>query len=46
MQAEGEAGFIREPDVGLDPWIPGSRSGPRAGAKPLSHSGIPCDLEF
>ena len=31
----------REPDVGLDPGTPGSRSGPKAGAKPLSHPGIP-----
>ena len=31
----------REPDVGLDPGTPVSRSGPKAGAKPLSHPGIP-----
>ena len=31
----------REPDVGLDPRSPGSRPGPKAGAKPLSHPGIP-----
>ena len=37
--AEGEAG--RAPDVGLDPGTPGSRPGPKAGAKPLSHPGIP-----
>ena len=30
----------REPDVGLDPGTPGSRPGPKAGAKPLSHPGI------
>ena len=30
-----------EPDVGLDPGTPGSRPGPKAGAKPLSHPGIP-----
>ena len=30
----------REPDVGLDPRTPGSRPGPKAGAKPLSHPGI------
>ena len=41
-QAEGEAGPMhREPDVGLDPGTPGSRPGPKAGAKPLSHPGIP-----
>ena len=31
----------REPDVGLDPWTPGSCPGLKAGAKPLSHPGIP-----
>ena len=31
----------REPDAGLDPGTPGSRPGPQAGAKPLSHPGIP-----
>ena len=31
----------REPDVGLDPGTPGSRPGLKAGAKPLSHPGIP-----
>ena len=31
----------REPSVGLDPRTPGSRPGPKAGAKPLSHPGIP-----
>ena len=31
----------REPDVGFDPGSPGSRSGPKAGAKPLRHPGIP-----
>ena len=41
-QAEGEAGSMhREPDVGFDPVSPGSRPGPKAGAKPLSHPGIP-----
>ena len=41
-QAEGEAGSMhREPDVGFDPGSPGSRPGPKAGAKPLRHSGIP-----
>ena len=40
--AEGEAGSIhREPDVGLDSGSPGSRPGPKAGAKPLRHPGIP-----
>ena len=31
----------REPDVGFDPGSPGSRPGPKAGAKPLRHPGIP-----
>ena len=41
-EAEGEAGSMhREPDVGFDPVSPGSRPGPKAGAKPLHHPGIP-----
>ena len=37
-----EKSTVREkPDVGLNPWTPGSRPGPKAGAKPLSHPGIP-----
>ena len=41
-QAEGEAGSMhREPDVGFDPRSPGSRPGPKAGAKLLRHPGIP-----
>ena len=44
-QAEGEAGSMyREPDLGLDPGSPGSRPGPKAGAKPLRHPGIPLSL--
>ena len=31
----------RKPDVGLDPRSPGSHPGPKAGAKLLSHPGIP-----
>ena len=46
-QAEGEAGSMhREPDVGFDPGSPGSRHGPKAGAKPLHHPGIPNLYEF
>ena len=38
----GEAGSMhREPDVGFDPGSPGSRPGPKAGAKPVHHPGIP-----
>ena len=41
-QAEGEAGSMhREPDVGFNSGSPGSRPGPKAGAKPLRHPGIP-----
>ena len=41
-QAEGEAGSMHwEPDVGFDPGSPGSRPGPKAGAKLLRHPGIP-----
>ena len=36
----------REPDVGLDPGTLGSHPGPEAGAKPLSHPGIPTLLQF
>ena len=37
-QAEGEAGSMhREPDMGFDPGSPGSRPGPKAGAKTLRH---------
>ena len=46
-QAEGEAGSMhREPDVGFDPGSPGSRPGPKAGAKPLRHPGIPLSPLF
>ena len=45
-QAEGEAGSMEEPDVGLDPRTPGSRPRLKAGAKPLSHPGIPCMTFF
>ena len=39
---EREAGSMhREPDVGFNPRSPGSRPGPKAGAKPLCHPGIP-----
>uniref|UniRef100_A0A8C0MEE8 Uncharacterized protein n=2 Tax=Canis lupus familiaris TaxID=9615 RepID=A0A8C0MEE8_CANLF len=31
----------REPNVGFNPGSPGSRPGPKAGAKPLHHPGIP-----
>ena len=41
-QAEGEAGYMHwDPNVGFDPRSPGSRPGPKAGAKPLRHPGIP-----
>ena len=31
----------RDSILGLDPGTPGPRPGPKAGAKPLSHPGIP-----
>ena len=31
----------RKPDVGLNPRTPGSRPGPKAGTKLLSHPGVP-----
>ena len=34
----------QEPDVGLDPGTPGSRPGPKAGAKPLASQGSPVFL--
>ena len=41
-QAEGEAGSMHcESDMGFHPGSPGSRHGPKAGAKPLHHPGIP-----
>ena len=41
-QAEEETdSMLREPDVGFDPESAGSRPGPKAGAKPLRHPGIP-----
>ena len=36
----------RELDVGFGPQTPGSRPGLKAGAKPLSHPGIPSNLDF
>lgn len=41
-QTEEKQAPCRKPDVGLDPGTPGSHPGPKAGAKPLSHPGIPC----
>ena len=40
-QAEGEAGSLWEPDVGLDLGTPGSQPEAKADAQPLSHPGIP-----
>ena len=39
-QAEGEAGSVQGARYGTRSWLPGSRPGPRADAKPLSHPGI------
>ena len=35
-----------EPNVGLDPWTPGSQAEPKADAQPLSHPGAPWSLKF
>ena len=41
-QAEGETcSMHQEPDGGFDPESPGSRPGPKAGAKKLRHPGFP-----
>ena len=40
-QAKEEQAPCREPNVGLDPGIPGSHPGPKGGTQPLSHPGIP-----
>ena len=41
-EAEGEAGSMHwEPDMGFDPGSPVSCPGPKTGAKPLGHPGIP-----
>ncbi|CAK7296479.1 hypothetical protein VULLAG_LOCUS5463 [Vulpes lagopus] len=42
-QEEREAGSMPGACCGLDPRTPGSRPGPKAGAKPLSHPGTPQD---
>ena len=42
-QKEKQA-LCREPDVGPNPRNPGSRPEPKAGARPLSHTGIPLPL--
>ena len=31
----------KEPDAGLEPGNPGSHPEPKAGAQPLSHTGVP-----
>ena len=41
MQAEEKQAPWREPNTGLNPRTPGSRPGLKAGAKLLSHPGIP-----
>ena len=39
-QAEGEAGSMQEPDVGLYPETAGSHREPKADTQPLSHPGV------
>ena len=36
----------QKPDTGLNPRTPGSCSEPKAGAKPLTHPGIPSKWTF
>ena len=47
-QAEGggEAGSSKEPDVGLNPGVPGSRPELKAAAQLLSHPGDPGVASF
>ena len=40
----GRSRLHAEPEMGLDPGTPGSRSEPKAVAKPLRHPGIPITL--
>ena len=42
--SRGRSRLHRELDAGLDPGTPGSCPRPKAGAKPLSHPGIPENL--
>ena len=46
IQAEGEAGSMQGADMGLSPGTPGSHSGLKAGAKLLSHPGVPMEFTF
>ena len=39
-QAEEKQGPHKEPNAGLNPRIPGSRSGSKADSNPLSHPGV------
>ena len=43
-QAEGEAGSLQKPEVGLDPGTPRSHPELKADAQPLSHPG--CALKI
>ena len=45
-QREKQAPCFWEPDVGFDSGSPGSRPGPKAGAKLLRHPGIPISVIF
>ena len=45
-QAEGEAGSITEPDVGLHPRTPGSRPELKTDAGLLSHPAAPISKKF
>ena len=43
QRQKGEAGSMQEARCGTRSRTPGSCPGPKAGAKPLSHLGIPSD---
>ena len=46
IQTEGQAGSYGEPDVGLNPWTPGSWPELKAYPQPLSNSGFPGNVHF
>ena len=46
IQAEGEAGSLQEPDGGLDPGTPGSHPELKGDAQPLSHPGVPVEVNL
>ena len=45
-QTEEKCAPCRDSDVGFNPRTPRTCPGPKAGTKPLSHPGIPINLNF